>query len=531
MIALRQKTVLSLIGLALCLLFFSYFIGESQSFLPHDYANSYFGGYFFWRGEFDTSIFDPYAFNKKIHDAGIKDVFASYNPNPPSTALMFALPSLLPISLSKLLFTIITSLLFLLSIYRLCRHLQVEPGWIFILLPIVFAVPLRNQILFGQTYFLLIFLLIEGFIAYENKKLWLAAILWSIAIFLKIFPLIIILFLLVKKEWKAIGYLAITGLTILLICVLVQGMDIWIYYVTQVLPRSSAGEVTTSYEANFQSAQMFFKFLFVADPQLNPSALYDSKFVFSSLLILFNVVVISLCASFIIPLKSALSFGMIFLASILLLPYGNTYGNIILIILLIALSKELSTSLMIIVSLIVLLICNIPVGIFRDMSLVFQFPRFFFLIGLFLLVFFLVAPRIQWKFFLIWPLMMLPLFMRRDEPRDPSLLLVPEQKHSLVYNYHVQGNLIVYNYWTEHGENLFETNVTTKDNSAEDVEVKGNQIFFKGKQITFSSDNKSKPMVINGSQLIYLSDKDRGLGFYTLRVIELNSVYSINPPA
>ena len=402
MINPQQRSIPFYAGVALTILFFTSYIVRSYSFLPHDFANSYFGAYFFLNGEFDTDIFDPYTFNKMIYDAGFKDVFASYNPNPPSTAMLFLPAALLPLSLSKLFFNIITSVLFLVSIYRLCKHLQADVTWAFIVLPILFFTPLRNQMLFGQTYFLVIFLLIEGFLAYENKRLWLAAVLWSFAVFLKIFPLIIILFLVVKKEWKTIGYLAACGAAMLAVCVLVQGTDVWAYYFTEVLPRSNAGQVTTAYESNFQSAQMFFKYLFVADTQLNPSPVVDSQFMYSGSLVVFKSLVLTLSASFILRSKPGVAFGMIFLTSILLLSYGSTYGNLVLVLLVIGLNKELSKPKMAIVTLVILLICTIPVDLFRDLPTTLQFPRFVVLVGLFLMILFFLSTKIEWKFWLFF---------------------------------------------------------------------------------------------------------------------------------
>ena len=43
-----------------------------------------------------------------------------------------------------------------------------------------------------------------------------------------------------------------------------------------------------------------------------------------------------------------------------------------------------------------------------------------------------------------------------------------------------------------------------------------NQIFYKNKQLSFGKDNKLKPAIINDHTLIYLSDINKGIGFYSL---------------
>jgi hypothetical protein len=527
-----RKPVVFYIGVAFSILFLGFWIVKSYYFLPHDFANSYFAGWFFLQGDFDIDIFDPYTFNKRIFDAGFKDVFASYNPNPPSTALFFSVLSLLSLPVAKLVFNVITSVLFLISIYRLCKHINVDPSLIFLLLPIVFFIPLRNQLLFGQTYLLLIFLLIEGFIAYENKKLWLAAALWSIAIFLKLFPVLIILFLLVRKEWRTIGYLAVCGGIILIACVSTQGIDVWSYYVFEVIPRSNAGEVTTAYEANFQSAQMFLKFLFVGDSQLNPSPLIDNPYIFTWGLITFKTLVIVSCVSLIINAKSVLSFGVIFLSAILVLSYGNTYGNLVLIIILIALWKDLSWRQLAAITLMIFLISNVPLGLLADLPPVFRFPRLLLLIFLFVYVFVLMRANFEWKYLLIFlPLLALPALFMGNSVDEQSRLLSPDQNHSLVFDYEVIDEKVVYHFWTDQGRQSFTTGFEVRQNNNTDLEVKENQIFYKGQKLTFGNDNKKKAMLLNDDQVVYLSDKDRGLGFYTLRVIDLRTIYRFNPPS
>ena len=199
----------------LCLVLIGYFIFQSLQVGGNDFSNSYFGASFLLQGEFDLGIFDPYTFNKKIYDMGYRNLFLNYNPNPPSTSIFFIPFAFLPLEASKLLFNIVSSALFLLSVYRLCRHLNVDQRWIMICIPIVFFIPVRNQILFGQTYFLVFALLAEGFIAHERRKLLTASVLWSTAIFIKVFPVILVLFLILKKDWKQIIYLGVACLIIL----------------------------------------------------------------------------------------------------------------------------------------------------------------------------------------------------------------------------------------------------------------------------------------------------------------------------
>ena len=518
----RNRPTLTYIGFAGSVLFFAYWIFQSFYYIPHDFANSYFGSYFLLKGEFDTGIFDPYTFNKKIYDEGIKQVFASFNPNPPSVALFFSPFALLSLPMAKLSFNIFSSALFMVCICRLCRHLKVESAMIFLLLPFVFFTPLRNQILFGQTYFLLFCLLTEGYLAYEKKNYLIASLLWSVAIFLKIFPAIIILFLIIKREWKMTLYLSSACLIILFGCVLIQGIDIWTFYIKDVLTYSSTGKITLAYEPSFQSATMLFKFLFIADSSLNPQTLADSTFLFYLCDAIFKTVIISICAIYILRSKTILSFGILFLGTILFLSYGSTYGNLLLVILFVVLYSELSLKRFAFISLILLLVCNFPISFFASFPALLKFPRLYLLLALLAVLVYTIRVKFEWKPFAVFlPLFLLPaLFNSGNEP-DRSTLLLDNQKHSLIYDYGVKGNSIVYYYWDGEGENSFDTGMQSAAISFSDIELTDNQIVYKEKKITNTADRKLKPGILNGNTIIYLSDKNRGIGFYTLRLINL----------
>jgi Gpi18-like mannosyltransferase len=52
--------------------------------------------------------------------------------------------------------------------------------------------PIKNNILFGQTYFLILVLLIEAYILLEKKESFKAGFFISLAICLKVFPIFLI---------------------------------------------------------------------------------------------------------------------------------------------------------------------------------------------------------------------------------------------------------------------------------------------------------------------------------------------------
>lgn len=93
---------------------------------------------------------------------------------------------------------------------------------------------------------------------------------------------------------------------------------------------------------------------------------------------------------------------------------------------------------------------------------------------------------------------------------------------TLTYDYKIIDGVLHYIYWNENGSVIETTDITIKTIDSITVQLAENQLFYKGKQITFGNDNKRKPLLINDTTLLYLSDLKTGIGFYQLRKIELD---------
>lgn len=515
-------------GVLLCAAVCGYWLFQSFYYLPHDFSNSYFGGYFFLRGEFDTGIFDPYTFNKRIYDEGFREIYVSYNPNPPFSALFFAPLALLPLHAAKLAFNIVSCAWFFISIYRLCKFKQVEPGWIFLLLPVLFFTPFRNQILFGQTYFLLFALLVEGYLAWEQKSEWQSSLLWGLAIFLKVFPVIIFLFLLTRREWRATAKLAAVCLGLLAVSISLQGIEVWKFYLTDVLPPNGRGEIGGAYVVNYQSVLMFFKYAFYGDPQLNPYPLVNSPVAYEVALLLLKSLLLGFCVHLIKRSGNLLSFGFLLLTAILLSPYGSTYTYILLAILLVACYTDFRRY-FIPMAVVIFLIANLPLSLFESLPPLWQFPRLALLLVLFGSVVVLARIKLDWKIVALFvTLFSIPAFNQLRMPKDASTFLETRERFGLVFDYHVRDGWLVCKYWDTNGENTRRTDIQSNRLSQEDIALKGNQVFFRNTQLTHTLDQKLKPAMLDDGRIIYLSDKFKGMGFYSLRVIDLGLLNNAN---
>jgi len=168
------------------------------AFEPHDFANYFFGAFFLRTDHFTPAIYFPHIFNIKISSLGYTTIFAGFAPNTPFLALSFLPLTYFSLVTAKIVFNIISLLLFIYSIRSLFNHYQIRDVYLFIL-PLVFFIPLRNNFLFGQVYILLFFLLAEGLLAYKKGAYLKMAVFWSISIMLKVFPIFLFVFLLFKR--------------------------------------------------------------------------------------------------------------------------------------------------------------------------------------------------------------------------------------------------------------------------------------------------------------------------------------------
>ncbi len=505
---------LPIIGYGFIFLLGSFFVFEAINFEPHDFSNYYFSGTFFRNGQFDSSIYFPHHFNQAIAATGQEGVFASFAPQNAFLALFMVPFSLFSIGTAKILFNLLGLLLFVYSVRSLIKHVEINPIVLF-LIPIVLFVPLKNHFLFGQFYLILFFFIVEGFIAYKKEKFWLMGVFWGIAIFLKVFPIILVAMLLFKKEFKAVLIFGLTCLGILFMSVLISGIDVWLYYFQEVLPKSNKGEITIPFVQNYQSMHMLLKGL-----------LPQKIGLMASLLLCFKLMFLIIGYYFTKNEKSLLkTISYWILISLIITPAGNTYSLVLLVFPLFVFFEnniKLTTQIILVVA-VLILISNVPIQPFKDYPIPFSFPR---LIGFVVLVVIFVKENlihIKWNYFavIIFPIVIGNFLFQKnalqnDQPltSDPALLN---------YDYHIDNNKLMYTYWSQQGPLIGETDVEVKELDTTRVKLIDNQIFYKNQPITFDPSNKLKPGLINDTAIVFLSDYQRGIGFYELRYIPVNN--------
>ena len=504
------------------LLLCTFYIYKAIDFPIHDFSNYYFGGKFLANGHFTNDIYFPYWFNKEIASLGYAGLFCSYAPNPPFLALLFYPISFLSLATAKLVFNSLSVLLFIYSLNRLFNFYQVKPIYI-VLLPLLFFVPIKNELLFGQMYFLLFFLLSESFLAYEKEQYKKMALFLSLAILVKVFPVLLVLLFAFKKQFKPLLYTFVFCFLFFGISLFFTNLDVWIFYLTSVLPKASNGEIATAYVDNYQSVFMFLKRLLVFDSVENPKSLYNYPTLFFALIFAFKVGIIAV--GFYISKQIANTLAILaywILAMLLISPYGSTYTFILILFPYFYLAKaDITITKKVIFIGLLFLIHNAPLSYFMNFPFPFSYLRLLFLALFFSLFIFLFFNAIPWKWAGLASVIPATLvFYLKENNATSSHSFLTKNAPILMYDYEVKNNKLTYFYWNEKGENVKSIIISSKSNRA--IDIKNNQIYYQQKQLTFDKSNKLKPMLLDDKLIIYLSDFDRGIGFYTLRKINLN---------
>jgi hypothetical protein len=500
------------------LLLCGFYIYKSADFPTHDFSNYYFAGLLLAKGKFISEIYFPHWFNLQITGIGFSGIYASYAPNTPFLPLIFYPFSFLSVAISKLVFNILSSALLIYSCLRLARHYKIRSVFL-LLLPIIFLVPIKNSLLFGQVYFLLFFLLTEMWLAYENSQFKKVGIFLALAICLKVFPALLLLIFLFQKQYKPFAYTIVGCVFLTVLSSIFVGFETWVFYFTEVLPKSSNGEIASAFVDNYQSVLMFLKRLFVFDASENPGSLFNSTKTFSVLLLAFKASLIAI--GFYVSKKvqdALIAFAYWIVVMILVSPYGSTYTFILLIFPLFAILKSsLANWLKLVVVVFSFGITNFP--LLTNFPFPLSYSRLFMLTLFFAFLIFILRKSIQWRVVAIVAVLPLFLLFFPDSKNTTSETFLKKKFPDLIYDYTISGSTITYYYWNERGVN--KAAITIPLSGSEDANLIDNNIYYYGRLLVGDNSQKRKPVVINGKTLLYLSDYGRGIGFYTLRKMEL----------
>ncbi len=199
---------------------------------------------------------------------------------PFSTLVIWPLTSLGPLAAKRV--WIVANLLFLWPLAWLLQSLT-GLGYRRIALAFALSVPLYRNLEYGQLYIFLLLLITAGCWAYLRGNRALAGVLIAFATACKIFPILLFVFFLQRRTWRALASGAIAGLGAMLISIRVYGWNAHRTYLHEILPWALHGGGLQPYQAG-ASLMGILHSLFLSEPQWNPHPWHSSPWCYAVLL-------------------------------------------------------------------------------------------------------------------------------------------------------------------------------------------------------------------------------------------------------
>jgi hypothetical protein len=159
---------------------------------------------------------------------------------------------------------------------------------------IIFALsfPLYTNLEDGQFYILLLLMIVAACWAYLRGFLVLSGALVAVAAASKIFPLILLVFFLQKRAWRALVSSVLVSAACIASSVAVFGWSAHRTYLNEILPATLHGEAMPPYVTN-ASISGILHVLFLNEPQWNPAPWHISVLCFSLLLPLLSMLLLA----------------------------------------------------------------------------------------------------------------------------------------------------------------------------------------------------------------------------------------------
>ena len=514
-----------LIPLALLL---CYFLCNSISFPLHDFSNNYFPAYIVANSNTpEIILFDIYMYNNFIWDLGYEEVLADFYLNSPFNAVAFyPFMFIQDAYIAKAVFNILSCVLFLIAIYGLFKRYGKKTLWFVIFIPILFYVPIRNHILFGQTYFLIFALVSFSFLWFERHKNSYGAMALVFAVALKVFPIFYGIPLFFKQQWKSLLILVILGFSILGLSIWFTGSFLWETYFFDVLLNAIKNKSTVNFQYNAQSIDVFLKTLFVQDVYYNPTAFFDNERLYVIIKWLLKSIIIGVAVSTSISNKKNLfALLSIWVVTLFLVQSRTaTYAQILWIIPAFHMHTSSAGHLKKISFFVILfLMCNIPISKLEYFPVVIKFLRLWLAIGLAILFYSSFIKKLSYKHIGLSFLLLLPLHSELFSKTKSSVstYVLEHQEYFMIFDFAKTGNTLTYDALGKNGKETIKTNIKIDTFDTFSCNIENNQIILNGKQLTDDTSFKKKPVLVNNCEVYYLTDARSRHGAFTIKKIEV----------
>ena len=160
---------------------------------------------------------------------------------------------------------------------------------------------------------------------------------------------------------------------------------------------------------------------------------------------------------------------------------------------------------------------------FYELPLLLKFPKVYLMLLFLGFLYWRFFAKPNWRIPALFVLLFggLSLLSLRSKPTLPDYVLLHEPYPTMLTDFGQKDGKLFYQYWNVGGiikEKMSDLTISKMEESS--VKLINGQIYYNG-FLTNSPDNKRSPKLVNEKEIFYLSDANRGAGFYTLRKITL----------
>lgn len=485
-----------------------------------DFGNYYYGSRLFVDGKFSLTDYQQiHHFNQQIAGYGATGYFENYSPVPPFSLLFYTPVTFLSCLQAKLLFNIISLLAFCFSLIRFLNHSKTT-AWHIYLLPVIFLYPLYSNIYQGQTFLLITALLMESYLADENKKPVLSAFFLALSISLKLFPVFILIYYALKKRYKTCLYsmLLIAVLHLATLCFV--GRPVISNYFIHVLPRLISNDVIGTYYFSNQSVYTLLLNLFAYEELQNTHPLVNAPWLVPVTEGVFIAVILCVLHAF-RNKENIVFFGITLFFCLIAGRYNTSYGMLMLVPFAInALPYGKMWIYTYFLPFVLFVAISMPIGKFIHSPMLLQYSR---LIGLLTVFVFLICyykPKIHIGLLMVVVCLTVA-FRYSGFSYSKITYFEVQNSKGILYDYSIKNDSIAFVSTLGDHEYKERFAIKHKAERSQSLYIKENCLYYKGTIIDKASDSKQKPFIYNDTLAVFMSDLNQGLGFYKLRMIPL----------
>ncbi len=225
------------------------------------------------------SLYDWTWFARQMNYAGIENQLGGYVPQSPATMLPMVPFAGFPPLTAKRIWLVVNLMLLLAVIGILARMTGVRWEYLTVLLLCGYR-SLMTNIVFGQYYILLLFLITLTLDSFARNRDRLSGFLAGAGFALKLYPGPLLIYFAAKRAWTGVlgmmaGAACVGGVALMLF-----GWSGAAYYLTHILPRTLEGNSINPYHPLTATPNMLLHRIFLRDAELNSHPLFEAPWLF-----------------------------------------------------------------------------------------------------------------------------------------------------------------------------------------------------------------------------------------------------------